>query len=81
MADALTAADFAQLDAFVQAGDTIGYYEYLAGKHYDYGRLAAGLANNETFNGQAARAFAASVAEEEGIALSTDDWGIWLALN
>lgn len=46
-------------------GDAIGDYATLAHKGYDYGRLAAGLADNETFNGQADRAFAASVAEKE----------------
>lgn len=76
MADALTASDFAALDDLIQWGDAIGYYAYRAEKGYDYGHLAAGLADNDTFNGQAARAFAASVAEEEDITLTDADWGI-----
>lgn len=70
MADALTAADFAELDALVQARDSIGYYDYLAGKGYDYGRLALGLVQNDRGNGQIARVFATAVAADEGITLT-----------
>jgi hypothetical protein len=50
MATALTQANLDTLNGYVLSGDAIGYYNQLANYGYDYGRLAAGLVDNTTFN-------------------------------
>ncbi|NIJ21113.1 Ca2+-binding RTX toxin-like protein [Sphingomonas naasensis] len=54
--------------------DPSQYYLALAGFGEKYGALAMQVTNDQTISGSVARAFAESVARENGIALETSDW-------
>lgn len=71
----LKSAEIEQLRTYIVCGDAVGYYEQLATYEYDYGRLAAGLVDNTSLNGQIARKFAESVARVEQKSLTESGWG------
>jgi len=74
-AQILTAEDFALLSQYSTNGDRTAYYGLLAAKGYDYGRLALGVVQNDILSGQVGNAYAALVAQENGVALTAAQTG------
>lgn len=71
---ALTTSQLAQLQAYYNAGDYVGYYAVLNGFGEPYGGLAGDVANATGISGEVARGFARSVGAEHNIELTDAQW-------
>lgn len=70
MGQTLTEADFTHLQAFADAGDREGYYNYLIGTGDKYAKLALGVVREDTIAGRMANAFMAQQARQQGVRIT-----------
>jgi hypothetical protein len=73
----LTTADLTAMNNLLNQNTiqgVVGYYDYLAGKGYDYGKLAKGVVLDNTPSGSVARNYAENVACFTGKPLTDQKW-------